>query len=1125
MASINPDTIKEKTTVIVRAAGERTTEACVYLLERMFGVGQVIAINEVPFSRAVRKGFEYGIEAAREWTLILDADVLVRQASIYELLAYADTLPREAFVIQGLVLDKVFGVRRPAGNHLYRTCHLRQSLGCIPMDETTLRPESATIDAMAGQGYLFYQKPFVVGLHDYEQHPFDLFKKSFVHARKHHYLIKEVLPYWAAAAQNDPDFITIILGARAGNVFEGDVHIDRQYLDRVCREFLGDNECPAKPPLKPVDYDESRIDAIISDALRADQCMTLQEKVFPKSRRDRIFGHAPEPVKTTVAGSPRLSFVAWDPDQLNGPNIWIQRVLPEFVKRGFRVQAIFVVPVIRPSKAAEGLQRQGVECLFLEKKPTTEEIITDLLAVLQQNPPDVFVPNTCVPAYYAAKWVQAAGIPTVGIVRSDDTFHHEIVEYFVGGQPGYRLSGVVCKSRFLEKYVQAHNPDGRPTLCSASGTWLPVPVAAAPSETLEIAYTGRLVQRQKRIYDVIHALERVVAEVPGCLARIYGDDREGGNVLKMIKARNLGNKLAYGGVIPLKDILPTLLTHHVFILLSDYEGMSTSLMEAMACGLVPVCTPTRSGAAEIIQHNENGLIVDNRGAAVVDAMRRLKEEPGLWQRLSRAARDTVKKQYTVAGGAERWTRFLTKLIQAAGPGRAIKPPPLTEVDLPPRRISDNGISREDVRLSEVTRGSGFDHTTRASSAEPLAIAPVKKPWPGYQDPGPGNHISGGPCLAIFTPCLGATSETFITNHVKHLAPRRTVVVTGEIVDKSWCRTPVLQIPFTNDPSRFKPETEQAVLDFLKDHQVTHILCEYGCTGTEMVILNDQVAQLPIYVHFHGYDVSQELRKKKTVSYYQWMGDHVSAIITDTSLQKQRLVDIGVKGSNIHIIPYGVPVPETSATPDTTPCRFICVGRLVPKKAPLVLLDAFARAHQDHPEMTLDLVGAGPLMEEVRAFVHAENLQTAVTLHGAIENSKVKRLMDRSCVYVQHSVTDPVSGDAEGLPVAILEAAAAGLPVVATRHEGIPDEVEHGVTGYLVAEFDADAMAAHMAQLAQDQELRIAMGAAARQKIQSGFTLTREIHSLRALMGLKDTLKSEDEIINGGLVNTRSCQAR
>jgi glycosyltransferase involved in cell wall biosynthesis len=342
-------------------------------------------------------------------------------------------------------------------------------------------------------------------------------------------------------------------------------------------------------------------------------------------------------------------------------------------------------------------------------------------------------------------------------------------------------------------------------------------------------------------------------------------------------------------------------------------------------------------------------------------------------------------------------------------------------------------------------------------------------------------------------------------------PENTVVVTGKVEDGSWLKSPLKCIPFTDSPSRYNPKIEKEVLDFLDQHRVTHILCEYGCAGTEIVILNQQLLHLPLFVHFHGYDVSQELRKPKTVKYYEWMGDNVAGIITDTRIQKKRLVEIGVTEGKIHIIPYGVKIPAMQTGSKVSPCRFICVSRLVPKKGPIYMLKAFSKARKINPAITLDIVGDGPLMAKVQSFITKDNLRSSVRIHGAQSNEYVKNLLYESSVYVQHSLTDRVSGDAEGLPVAILEAAAAGLPVVSTLHEGIPDEVEHGVTGFLVKEFDVDTMAMHMAHLAGNNELRRSMGIAARIKIQKSFTLENEINSLRTLMGLSGSCTDSGEL--------------
>src|SRR5690606_38663847 len=89
-------------------------------------------------------------------------------------------------------------------------------------------------------------------------------------------------------------------------------------------------------------------------------------------------------------------------------------------------------------------------------------------------------------------------------------------------------------------------------------------------------------------------------------------------------------------------------------------------------------------------------------------------------------------------------------------------------------------------------------------------------------------------------------------------------------------------------------------------------------------------------------------------------------------------------------------------------------------------------------------------------------------------------------FVQHSMTAP-DGDIEGMPVAILEAASSGLPVVSTYHAGIPEAVLHGQTGFLVEEVDVDGMAAYMVKLATDPLLARNLGLAARKHMEQDYT--------------------------------------
>jgi glycosyltransferase involved in cell wall biosynthesis len=93
-------------------------------------------------------------------------------------------------------------------------------------------------------------------------------------------------------------------------------------------------------------------------------------------------------------------------------------------------------------------------------------------------------------------------------------------------------------------------------------------------------------------------------------------------------------------------------------------------------------------------------------------------------------------------------------------------------------------------------------------------------------------------------------------------------------------------------------------------------------------------------------------------------------------------------------------------------------------------------------------------------------------------------MKQSRVFVQHSLTTPLNGDKEGTPVAVMEAMASGMPIVTTRHAGILDLMDHGVTGLLVDEYDWKAMSEEMIRLASNDELANKLGQAASSRIQN-----------------------------------------
>lgn len=269
---------------------------------------------------------------------------------------------------------------------------------------------------------------------------------------------------------------------------------------------------------------------------------------------------------------------------------------------------------------------------------------------------------------------------------------------------------------------------------------------------------------------------------------------------------------------------------------------------------------------------------------------------------------------------------------------------------------------------------------------------------------------------------------------------------------------------------------------LKEHKPAVVLCHFGPIAVRMAPLFSSYG-VPIVAHFNGYDLSSGLRKWGYRTGLQKWAPRFAGNVVVANYMREELEKIGCDPARIHKIPYGAPMPEMieATQVGAQPCRFLMVGRLTDKKRPDLSLRAFALCRETCPDARLIVIGDGPLMDRCKAVESELGLAGHVEWLGAQPNDEVKRQLGAAGVFVQHSVTAE-SGDKEGWPVAIGEAAASGLPIASTRHASIPEQVEHGETGLLCDELDWRAMGENMARLASDPELRASMGRAARAKL-------------------------------------------
>jgi colanic acid/amylovoran biosynthesis glycosyltransferase len=382
-------------------------------------------------------------------------------------------------------------------------------------------------------------------------------------------------------------------------------------------------------------------------------------------------------------------------------------------------------------------------------------------------------------------------------------------------------------------------------------------------------------------------------------------------------------------------------------------------------------------------------------------------------------------------------------------------------------------------------------------------------------------------LAVIAPAIGMRSETFIGRHMCQLLPGRTASI-GRLYrpdgpPPDWIpQDPIFDLNRGLAGGRemrwrgarlavrkagFGPDN-LAVARFLRRHHVDVLLAEYLHTSSRWLPLARRL-DIRFFAHGHGVDASAYARERRLRQEYQTLNQADGVIVVSTAM-RDRLSAIGITSDRIHIVPYGVDVPDAPPPhPEGEVVKCLAIGRMVPKKGPIFLVDAFRRAAEKIPYLRLDYVGEGELFPAVRQFVSAMGLGDRVTLHRGLHHSAVRPLMLQADIFLQHSVEDPETGDAEGLPVAVLEAMAAALPVVATRHEGICDAIPADTVGLLVAEGDTRAMAERIAALARDPRLRSRIGRAAWKRAGERFTWERERADLLSLLDLRNGASGSD----------------
>ena len=285
-------------------------------------------------------------------------------------------------------------------------------------------------------------------------------------------------------------------------------------------------------------------------------------------------------------------------------------------------------------------------------------------------------------------------------------------------------------------------------------------------------------------------------------------------------------------------------------------------------------------------------------------------------------------------------------------------------------------------------------------------------------------------------------------------------------------------------------------------QVRVLHAHFGYTGVHALWAARRMG-LPLVTSFYGHDVTlRRSWKRLDPSYWHYWalarrlfrrGDRFLAL---SRHMQAALVAQGCPAEKIRVVRLGVDLTRFGGERPARsgPTTVLMVGREVEKKGFDDGLHACAAARAQGADLRVVVLGThGPLEGELRRL----GAQLGLDVAWPDPSTRVPAAMAEADVLLVPSRTAR-SGDQEGTPTVICEGGAAGLPVVSTRHAGIPEQIDDGVTGLLADERDHAAMAGHLVRLAADPDLRRALGEAARKKMHDEYSIDAHRRDLQSV---------------------------
>lgn len=371
-------------------------------------------------------------------------------------------------------------------------------------------------------------------------------------------------------------------------------------------------------------------------------------------------------------------------------------------------------------------------------------------------------------------------------------------------------------------------------------------------------------------------------------------------------------------------------------------------------------------------------------------------------------------------------------------------------------------------------------------------------------------------VLFLTPNWPSPSELWLHRMIEMLEASTVAIATFAPKESKWRgRIPAVDLL----PGLSRPATKlrltslvsglgnRCLLDTLTKYKVDAVFCHYANCALNFQKVWDTTS-IPLFVHCHGFDVTWNYRLPH-FPYVRIFGERYkervvrlaerAIMIANSKFTKKRLEAAGVPSDRIFVKYIGVPVaPECPRIKPETNLQILYLGRFIDCKGPDLTIRSFDAACKRGLQGELTMAGSGAALKQCMRLAGQSEFASRIHFPGVVNEQQGAFLREQASIFTAHNRIGPLTGQEEAYGVSVVEAMAAGLPVVTGISGGVCETVVDGETGILFEPGDVDAHARALLGLGSDFDLRKRMGTAGWQRAREHFSLEREGTQLQAI---------------------------